>query len=108
MVPEPAHRDGSAVTGRYAIARFNIRTTGRPSHAGWALADGRSAIAAMARKVLEIEAMTTDDCTFSVGVIHAGQWVNWCFVLLRRGSPLHGQAPGRSRSRRRTDAGAFG
>jgi glutamate carboxypeptidase len=76
MVPEPAHRDGSAVTGRYAIARFNIRTTGRPSHAGWALADGRSAIAAMARKVLEIEAMTTDDCTFSVGVIHAGQWVN--------------------------------
>ena len=75
-VPEPAHRDGTAVTGRYAIARFNIRTTGRPSHAGWALADGRSAIAAMARKVLEIEAMTTEDCTFSVGVIHAGQWVN--------------------------------
>jgi glutamate carboxypeptidase len=76
MVPEPAHRDGSAVTGRYAIARFNIRTSGRPSHAGWALADGRSAIAAMARKILEIEAMTTEDCTFSVGVIHAGQWVN--------------------------------
>ena len=24
----------------------------------------------------EIEAMTTEDCTFSVGVIHAGQWVN--------------------------------
>ncbi len=30
----------------------------------------------MARKILEIEAMTTEDCTFSVGVIHAGQWVN--------------------------------
>lgn len=76
LVPEPAHHDGSAVTGRFAIARFNIRTSGRPSHAGWALKDGRSAIAAMARKILEIEAMTTDDCTFSVGVIHAGQWVN--------------------------------
>jgi glutamate carboxypeptidase len=76
LVPEPAHHDGSAVTGRFAIARFNIRTSGRPSHAGWALKDGRSAIAAMARKILEIEAMTTEDCTFSVGVIHAGQWVN--------------------------------
>ncbi|MDF1707936.1 MAG: M20/M25/M40 family metallo-hydrolase [Paracoccaceae bacterium] len=76
LVPEPAKPDGGAVIGRYAIARFNLRTVGRPSHAGWALAEGRSAIAAMAKKILEIESMTTDDCTFSVGVIHAGQWVN--------------------------------
>ena len=76
LVPEPARPDGGAVTGRYAIARFNVKTRGRPSHAGWALKDGRSAIAAMARKILEIEAMTTEDCTFSVGVVHAGQWVN--------------------------------
>jgi glutamate carboxypeptidase len=76
LVPEPAKQDGGAVIGRYAIARFNLRTVGRPSHAGWALAEGRSAIAAMAKKILEIEAMTSDDCTFSVGVIHAGQWVN--------------------------------
>ena len=76
LVPEPAKPDGGAVIGRYAIARFNLRTTGRPSHAGWALSEGRSAIATMARKLLEIEAMTTEDCTFSVGVIHAGQWVN--------------------------------
>lgn len=76
LIPEPAKQDGGAVIGRYAIARFNLRTVGRPSHAGWALAEGRSAIAAMARKILEIEAMTSDDCTFSVGVIHAGQWVN--------------------------------
>jgi glutamate carboxypeptidase len=76
LIPEPAKQDGGAVIGRYAIARFNLRTVGRPSHAGWALAEGRSAIAAMAKKILEIEAMTSDDCTFSVGVIHAGQWVN--------------------------------
>ncbi|TKT76206.1 M20/M25/M40 family metallo-hydrolase [Aquamicrobium sp. LC103] len=76
LVPEPARPDGGAVTGRYAIARFNLKTEGRPSHAGWALSEGRSAIAAMARKVLEIEKMTTEDCTFSVGVIRAGQWVN--------------------------------
>jgi glutamate carboxypeptidase len=76
LIPEPAKQDGGAVIGRYAIARFNLRTVGRPSHAGWALAEGRSAIAAMAKKILQIEAMTSDDCTFSVGVIHAGQWVN--------------------------------
>lgn len=76
LVPEPALPDGSAVTGRYAIARFNVKTYGRPSHAGFLLKEGRSAIATMARKILEIEAMTTDDCTFSVGVVHAGQWVN--------------------------------
>ncbi|MFP7674645.1 M20/M25/M40 family metallo-hydrolase [Marivita sp. S0852] len=76
LVPEPARPDGGAVIGRYAIARFNLQTRGTPSHAGWALADGRSAIAAMAQKVAEIEVMTTEDCTFSVGVFHAGQWVN--------------------------------
>lgn len=76
LVPEPARQDGGAVTGRYAIARFNVKTIGRPSHAGYLLKEGRSAIATMARKILGIEAMTTDDCTFSVGVIHAGKWVN--------------------------------
>ena len=76
LVPEPAKEKGGATTGRYAIARFNVKTIGRPSHAGARLSEGRSAIAAMARKILEIEEMTTDQCTFSVGVIHAGQWVN--------------------------------
>ncbi|WP_372674666.1 M20/M25/M40 family metallo-hydrolase [Aquicoccus sp.] len=76
LVPEPARDDGGAVIGRYAIARFNLRTHGLPSHAGARLSEGKSAIAAMARKIIEIEAMTGDDCTFSVGVIHAGQWVN--------------------------------
>jgi len=76
LIPEPARPDGGAVIGRYAIARYNLRTLGRPSHAGWALADGRSAIAEMARRVLDIEAMTTEDCTFSVGVFHGGQWAN--------------------------------
>jgi glutamate carboxypeptidase len=76
LVPEPARADGGVVTGRYAIARFNLEATGRPSHAGSRLADGRSAIREMARKLIEIEEMTTEDCTFSVGVIHGGQWVN--------------------------------
>jgi glutamate carboxypeptidase len=76
LVPEPTDPKCDAVTGRYAIARFKLRTSGRASHAGWALKDGRSAINGMAKKILEIEAMTSEDCTFSVGVVHAGQWVN--------------------------------
>ena len=76
LVPEPARPDGGVVTGRYAIARYNLRATGRPSHAGARLSEGRSAIREMCRRVIEIEAMTTEACTFSVGVIGGGQWVN--------------------------------
>jgi glutamate carboxypeptidase len=76
LVPEPAQSDGGITTGRYAIARFNLRATGRPSHAGARLSEGRSAIREMAKQVLAIEAMTTADCTFSVGVVRGGQWVN--------------------------------
>ena len=76
LVPEPARPDGGVVTGRYAIARFNLETRGRPSHAGARLGEGRSAIREMARQILAIDAMTSEDCTFSVGVVHGGQWVN--------------------------------
>jgi glutamate carboxypeptidase len=76
LVPEPARQDGGVVTGRYAIARFNLRTIGRPSHAGARLADGRSAIREMCRQVVAIEAMTSEAATYSVGVIHGGSWVN--------------------------------
>jgi glutamate carboxypeptidase len=76
LVPEPGRADGGVVTGRYAIARFNLKAVGRPSHAGARLKDGRSAIRIMADMIPQIEGMTTDACTFSVGVIHGGQWVN--------------------------------
>ena len=75
-MPEPGGPGHEVTTGRYAIARFAIETTGRPSHAGARLAEGRSAIRAMARRILAIEDMTTEDCTFSVGVIRGGEWVN--------------------------------
>ncbi len=87
LVPEPARADGGVVTGRYAIARFNLEATGRPSHAGSRPAEGRSAIREMARKLIEIEDMTTEDCTFSVGVIHGGQWVN-CVTTTCTGEAL--------------------
>ena len=76
LVPEPGRPGNGVVTGRYAIARFKLAATGRPSHAGSSLSKGRSAIAMMAQQLLTIEAMTNEACTFSVGVIHGGQWVN--------------------------------
>jgi glutamate carboxypeptidase len=87
LVPEPARANGGVVTGRYAIARFDLLATGTPSHAGARLADGRSAIREMARQVVAIEDMTTEDCTFSVGVIHGGQWVN-CVATTCTGEAL--------------------
>ena len=76
LVPEPGRTGGGVVTGRYAIARFNLKAIGRPSHAGSRLKEGRSAIRIMADMIPQIEGMTTDACTFSVGVVHGGQWVN--------------------------------
>ena len=87
LVPEPGRSDGGVVTGRYAIARFNLETVGKPSHAGASLAKGRSAVRAMASRILEIDGMTTDDCTFSVGVVNGGQWVN-CVPTICRAEAL--------------------
>lgn len=81
LIPEPARANGGVVTGRYAIARFALEARGRPSHAGARLAEGRSAIREMAKQILAIEAMTTEDATCSVGVIRGGQWVN-CVPML--------------------------
>jgi glutamate carboxypeptidase len=87
LVPEPGKPNNGVTTGRYAIARFNLEATGKPSHAGATLSSGRSAIREMARRIIEIDAMTTEDCTFSVGIVHGGQWVN-CVATTCTGEAL--------------------
>src|SRR5207245_11271149 len=87
LVPEPGRANNGAVTGRYAIARFNPEAIGKPSHAGAALSSGRSAIREMARQIIAIDAMTSEDCTFSVGIVHGGQWVN-CVATTCTGEAL--------------------
>jgi glutamate carboxypeptidase len=87
LIPEPAFMQKGGVTGRYAIARFHLTAYGRASHAGEELKKGRSAVREMAQQVLTIESMTDDNCTFSVGVIHGGQWVN-CVPTLCRAEAL--------------------
>ncbi len=87
LVPEPGRDGGAVVTGRYAIARFELEARGRPSHAGAKLSEGRSALREMARRILAIEEMTDEDCTFSVGVIESGRWIN-CVPSLCRAEAL--------------------
>jgi len=87
LIPEPGLQGGGITTGRYAIARFNLKTLGKPSHAGARLSEGRSAIREMCKRILQIEEMTTDACTFSVGVLHSGQWVN-CVSSVARAEAL--------------------
>ncbi|WP_274427368.1 M20/M25/M40 family metallo-hydrolase [Chelativorans sp. YIM 93263] len=83
LVPEPARRNGGVVTGRYAIARFELETRGLPSHAGLRLGEGVSAIREMAHQIIAIEAMTDADAGYSVGVVNGGQWSNCVSTICR-------------------------
>lgn len=76
LCPEPSHPDNGVTTGRYAIARFNLTAEGKPSHAGADVKGGVSAVRELAKRIIEIEEMTSEDCTFSCNNISSGQWVN--------------------------------
>lgn len=78
LVPEPAQHGGNLITGRWAFQRFVLRARGRPAHAGAEQANGRSAIRELAQQVLAIESLSDpeQDVTLSVGVLHAGRFVN--------------------------------
>lgn len=88
LVPEPGLMGAdSVVTGRYAIARFNLTAHGKASHAGIRLKAGRSAVRVMAEHIPLIESMTDEDTTFSVGVVSGGRWVN-CVPTVCHGEAL--------------------
>jgi glutamate carboxypeptidase len=74
LVPEPSGEGGKLTTGRYGIARYHLRTKGRPAHAGANHQDGRSAIREMARQILAVEEMTdySRKITLNVGNIRGG------------------------------------
>ncbi|MEM7742468.1 MAG: M20/M25/M40 family metallo-hydrolase [Pseudomonadota bacterium] len=73
LVPEPSWDNGRVVWGRYAIARFNLECRGVPNHAGVDPRKGVSALREMAKQLLAIEQMTTDDATYSVGCLQSEQ-----------------------------------
>lgn len=86
LVPEPSGQGGRLTVARHGIARYHLRTTGLPAHAGAYHQDGRSAIREMARLVLAIEARTDYARTIvlNVGTIHGGTHENMV--------PLHCEA----------------
>jgi glutamate carboxypeptidase len=106
LVPEPGRNDGGVVTGRYAIARYNMEATGRPSHAGARLAEGRFGRA-------HDGAQDSRDRGYDERELHVQRRRgSWRHVGELRADDLpcrgaeHGQASVRSRSWGRADAGA--
>lgn len=78
LVTEPAREGGKIVTARKGAVRYEVTAKGRAAHAGARHADGRSAIAEMARTVLKFEALTNYDTglTCNVGLIRGGTGTN--------------------------------
>ncbi len=78
LVTEPKRNGGKVVTSRKGTGRFQIEAHGRPSHAGAKHEEGRSAIRAMARTILEIEGFTDYQrgITTNVGLVTGGTGVN--------------------------------
>ncbi|MBS9719688.1 M20 family metallopeptidase [Tianweitania sp. BSSL-BM11] len=74
LVVEPARNGGKIVTARKGVGMFDITVRGRASHAGVRPLDGRSAIRAAARLVLELEALNDPErgITVTTGTIQGG------------------------------------
>ncbi|MBB3456032.1 glutamate carboxypeptidase [Rhizobium sp. BK313] len=74
LVVEPARDGGKIVVARKGVAMYDIIVRGRASHAGSKPQDGRSAIRAAARLVLELEALNDPvrGITVTVGTIRGG------------------------------------
>ncbi|NLS04213.1 M20 family metallopeptidase [Rhizobium sp. P32RR-XVIII] len=74
LVVEPARDGGKIVVARKGVAMYDILVRGRASHAGTRPQDGRSAIRAAARLVLELESLNDAQrgITVTVGTIHGG------------------------------------
>ena len=74
LVVEPARDGGKVVVARKGVAMYDVVVRGRAAHAGARPQDGRSAIRAAARLVLELEALndTERGVTVTVGTIQGG------------------------------------
>ena len=78
MTYEPCMETGAMSGGRKGSAVFDVVLTGRAAHAGRSHAEGRSAIAAAARFVADLEALNGkyEGVTFNTGKIDGGNAVN--------------------------------
>ena len=71
---EPGRISGNVVTGRKGGCSFVISVKGRAAHSGVNFADGASAISALARKIVKLDALTdlATGITTNVGVVRGG------------------------------------
>ncbi|MEZ5852393.1 MAG: M20/M25/M40 family metallo-hydrolase [Hyphomicrobiaceae bacterium] len=78
LVVEPSGEGGRITIARHGIARWHLRTIGRPAHAGAYHAAGRSAIREMAHQILAVEALTDYDRNFyvNIGTVNGGTHEN--------------------------------
>ncbi|MEO3470268.1 M20 family metallopeptidase [Roseomonas sp. CAU 1739] len=78
LVFEPSGEGGKFTVGRHGIARWHLRTEGRPAHAGAYHAEGRSAVREMAHHILALESLTDHPRNFyvNIGIINGGTHEN--------------------------------
>lgn len=78
LVFEPGRPGDAILTRRKGVGSWIISATGKASHSGNAHRDGKNAITALARKVIQIEALTNYErgITLNVGVISGGTALN--------------------------------
>ncbi len=78
LVVEPAGEGGKVTIARHGIARWHLRTIGRPAHAGAYHAEGRSAVREMAHHILVLEALTDHARNFfvNIGIVQGGTHEN--------------------------------
>jgi glutamate carboxypeptidase len=99
LIPEPAAPDGSCVTARKGVGRFEVRVEGRSAHSGGNWQDGRSAVVALARLILAVHGMVdlSRGVTTNVAPIRGGTRPNvippeaCCEIDLRVPDPATGQ-----------------
>ncbi|RFC62042.1 M20 family peptidase [Fulvimarina endophytica] len=75
---EPARASGNIVSGRKGGVTYHLTVTGRAAHAGVNFTEGRSAIHALARKIVRLAALTRaeEGVTVNVGTVHGGSTFN--------------------------------
>lgn len=78
LVVEPSGEGGKFTVARHGIARWHLRTLGRPAHAGAYHAEGRSAVREMAHHILALEALTDHPRNFyvNIGIVQGGTHEN--------------------------------
>ncbi len=78
LVVEPSGDGGKFTVARHGIARWHLRTLGRPAHAGAYHAEGRSAVREMAHHILALEALTDHPRNFfvNIGIVQGGTHEN--------------------------------